>query len=173
MFLLFSRPPSQDYCCLWLPLAASGCSGCFLLPLGASGCLWVPLAASGRPICQVLFKCFNSFKNPLQSGALWSFGRLVAQEADLPIPFQMLQFFYKPFTKRSTLELRPPHGSGGRSAKSFPNASNPLQFVYQTEHLPRAASGCLWLPLADFGCFWLPLAACGCLWLPLAASGCF
>ena len=85
-----------------------------------------------RPIQQILFKCFKSFTNPLQNGAFWSLGRPVAQELDPPSAFQMLQTLYKSFTKLSTLELRAPHGSGGRSGKSFSNASNPLQTLYKT-----------------------------------------
>ena len=48
----------------------------------------------------------------------------MAQDADPPDPFQMLQILYKPFTKRITLEFRAPLDSGARSAKCSPNASN-------------------------------------------------
>jgi hypothetical protein len=44
---------------------------------GASGASWLR-----RAIRQILFKCFKSFTNSLQNGALWSLGRLMAQEAD-------------------------------------------------------------------------------------------
>ena len=101
---------------------------------GASGASWLR-----RPIRQILSKCFKSFINPLQNPAFWSFVRLMAQEADPPDPFQMLQFLYKFFTKRSILEPRAPHGSGARSARSLPNVSNPLQILCKTEH--SGASG--------------------------------
>ena len=96
---------------------------------GASGASWLR-----RPIRQILSKCFKSFTNPLQNWAFWSFGRLMAQEAYPPDPCQRLQILYKSFTKQSILEPRAPHGSGGPSARSFPNASNPLQILYKTEH---------------------------------------
>ena len=44
---------------------------------GGSGASWLKMA-----IRQILFKCFKSFTNSLQNGALWSLGRLMAQEAD-------------------------------------------------------------------------------------------
>ena len=105
---------------------------------GVSGASWLR-----RPIRQLLFKCFKSFTNPLQNRALWSSERLLAQEADPPNPSQMLQFLYKPFTKQSTLELRAPPGSGGRSSKSFSNALIPLQTLYKTEHF--GAPSAFWL----------------------------
>ena len=57
---------------------------------GASGASWL-----WRPIRQILSKCFKSFRNPLQSGALWSLWRLMAQEADPPDHFKMLQILCK------------------------------------------------------------------------------
>ena len=56
---------------------------------------------------------------------------------------QILSKCFKSFTKLSILEPRVPHGSGGPSARSFPNASNPLQILYKTEH--SGASGASWL----------------------------
>ena len=97
-------------------------------PTHASSASWLR-----RPIRLILFKCFHSFTNPPRNGAFWGLGRLVAQEADL----------YKSFTKRSILESRGPHGSGGRSANSFSNASNPLQTLYKTEH--SGAPSASWL----------------------------
>ena len=53
----------------------------------------------------------------------------MAQEADPPDPFQMLQILYKSFTKRSNLEPRAPDGSrsfsGGRSARLFQKVDPP------------------------------------------------
>ena len=66
---------------------------------GASGASWLR-----RLIRQILAKGFKSFTNPLQNRAFWSLGRLMAQEAHPPDPFQMLQILYKSFTKRSILE---------------------------------------------------------------------
>ena len=73
--------------------------------------------------CQRLQILFKS----LQNRGLWSVGCLVAQEAGQPDPCQRLQILYKSFTKQIILEPRAPHGSRDRSARSFPNASNPLQ----------------------------------------------
>ena len=66
----------------------------------------------------------------------------MAQEAEPPHSFQMLQILYKSFTKRSILDPRAPHGSGSRSARSFPNASNPLQILFKMKH--SGASGASW-----------------------------
>ena len=70
----------------------------------------------------------------------------MAQMADPANPFQILQILYKSFTKLIYLEPRKPHGSGWRSARSFPNASNPLQILYKTDH--SGASGASWLGMA-------------------------
>ena len=67
----------------------------------------------------------------------------MAQEAYPPDPCQRLQILYKSFTKQSILEPRAPHGSGGPSARSFPDASNPLPILYKTDH--SGASGASWL----------------------------
>ena len=56
---------------------------------------------------------------------------------------QILFKCFKSFTKRSILEPRAPHGSGGPSARSFLNASYPSQILYKTEH--SGASGASWL----------------------------
>ena len=77
---------------------------------GASGASWLR-----RPIRQIVSKYFKSFTNPLQNGALWSLGRLMAQEAG--------------------------------SAKSFPNASNPLQILHKAGHF--GVSGVSWLRKPD------------------------
>ena len=105
---------------------------------GASGASWLR-----RPIRQILSKCFKSFTNPLRNGAFWSLRRLMAQDADPPDPFQMLEILYKSLTKRSIPAPRAPRGSGCRSATSFLNASNPLHILYKTEH--SGASGASWL----------------------------
>ena len=93
---------------------------------GASGASWLR-----RPVCQILSKPFKSFTHPLQNRAFWSLWRIVAQEADPPNRFQILQILYKPFTKWSTLEPRAPHGSGSRIcqivSKCFKSFTNPLQ----------------------------------------------
>ncbi len=75
----------------------------------------------------------------------------MAQEADPPNPSQMLQILYKSFTKRSILKVRAPHCSGGRSSKSFSNASNPLQILYKTLHL--GARSVSWLKRSIFQMF--------------------
>ena len=62
--------------------------------LGPSGTLWLRW-----PILQILSNCFKSFTNPLQNRSFWSLGRLMAQEADPPEPFQMLQILFKFFSK--------------------------------------------------------------------------
>ena len=67
----------------------------------------------------------------------------MSQEAGQPVPCQRLQILYKSFTKQIILEPRAPHGSGSPSARSFPNASNPLQILYKTEH--SGAVGASWL----------------------------
>ena len=105
---------------------------------GASGASWLR-----RSIRQILSKCFKSFTNPLQNWAFWSLGRLMAQEAHPPDPFQMLQIFYKSLTKLSILELWAPHGSGGPSARSFLDASNSLQILYKTDHSGASGAYCL------------------------------
>ena len=91
----------------------------------------------------MLLTCFNSFTNPLQNRALWSLGLFMAQEANPPNPFHMLQILCKSFTKRSILEPRAPHGSGGPSARSFLNASNPSKILHKTMH--SGASDASWL----------------------------
>ena len=55
--------------------------------------------------------------------------------------------FYKSFTSRCILKHLAPHGSGGRICQTFPNASNPLQVLYKTEHC--GASGGSWLRRPD------------------------
>ena len=82
---------------------------------------------------------FIDFQNLI----LWSLRCFMAQDADPPDPFQMLQILYKSFTKRGILEPLALRGSGGRSARSLPKASNPLQILYKTEH--SGASGASWL----------------------------
>ena len=52
-----------------------------------------------------------------------------------------LQMHYKSFTKRCILEPPAPRGSGGRSARSFPNASNPLQILIKRSILEPLAPG--------------------------------
>ena len=101
----------------------------------------------------------QGFRVPLQSLAMAQMlkteahilhARGYSQDVDLPSPFQMLQILYKSFIKLSMLEPRTPHGSGRRSAKSFSNASNPLQILHKTEHF--GASGASWLkqPICKF-----------------------
>ena len=58
----------------------------------------------------------------------------MAQEADRPKGFQMLQFLYKLFTKQNILEAWAHHGSGGRSAQGLSDASIPLQIDNKTKH---------------------------------------
>jgi len=67
---------------------------------------------------------FPNASNPLQNGAFWSLGCLMAQEVHPPDPFQMLQILYKSFTKRSILEPRAPHGSRAR-ARARARSPNP------------------------------------------------
>ena len=101
----------------------------------------------------------QGFKVPLQSLAMAQMlkteahtlhARGYSHDVDLPSPFQMLQILYKSFTKLSILEPQAPHGSSSRSAKSFSNASNPLQILHKTEHF--GPSGASWLkqPICQF-----------------------
>jgi hypothetical protein len=79
----------------------------------------------------------------------------MAQEADWPKGFQMLQFLYKLITKESILQLLVLHGSGARLAPGLSDASIPLQIDYNTKHF--VASGASWLrtPIGPgaFRCF--------------------
>ena len=90
--------------------------------IGVSGASWLR-----RPIRQILSKGFKSFRNPSQNGLFRSRGRFQALTADPPDPFQRLQILYKSFTKLSFSESLKLHGSGGRSTRSFPKASNPFR----------------------------------------------
>ena len=67
----------------------------------------------------------------------------MAQEADWPKGFQMLQFLYKLITKESIWQLLVLHGSGARLAPGLSHASIPLPIHYNTKHLE--ASGASWL----------------------------
>ena len=97
----------------------------------------------------------------------------MAQDADRPRGLQMLQFLYKLVLQQSILELLAPHGSGGRSAKSCSNVSNPLQTLYKTAHF--GASGASWLrrQIASWLAGWLAgwLAAWLAGWLAGSLAG--
>ena len=59
---------------------------------------------------------------------------------------QLPRIIHISFTKRSIWGPLVPYGSDGRSCKSFPTASNPLQILYKTDH--SGASGASWLGMA-------------------------
>ena len=79
----------------------------------------------------------------------------MAQEADPPNPFQMLQILYKSFINLNILEPQAPRGSGRTFAKPFANASNPLQTLYKTEHFGGSGASRLRMRIRQilFKCF--------------------
>ena len=109
-----------------------------------------PLAphGSGGRVCQILSKCFKSFYKSftkriiLEHLAPHGSGVRICQTLS-----RCFKSFTNPLQNGAFWSLWRLEAQEAGSARSFPNASNPLQILYKTEH--SGASGASWLRKPD------------------------